>query len=394
MEPRKLLNKIRQKYQQGVLFPVLGLRLKPYIYGLKYLIYNPAAKIKIHCPAFVNPSQDKHEKLIVERIFQAYKLMKAEQAKVSPLYKPSSLWQQQLDSAYCYLSDGLKENDINKFHFFLANFGAWKQAHGIEHSSFIRKNSKSFVRKRYLQNVIFNSQLKFWQWFYNNRKSLSSLTYPRVGNQTGAYIEGVFIGMNSFFDEIYSSMLAELIQDTKRPVIAELGAGSGKSGYFIFRNFADCCYIDFDLPETLSVASYYLMLSCPDKKALLFGENAYTSDCHHEYDLIFMPSWEISKVGKETVTLFLNIASLGEMTKAAVENYIYYMANSTKYLFQMNHDNFPNVYDDNQNGPLGHEYPIPDNFKQLFRYADLVTMLSRGGLSYYMDIFMYLYERK
>ena len=253
-----------------------------------------------------------------------------------------------------------------------------------------------WLKRRYLQNDVFYNQFKIWNWFYNNRKPVSSLTYPTFGNQTGAYIDGVFVGLGSFFNEIYGSILSGLICGIERPVVAELGAGYGKLAYFTLRNIDNFTFVDFDLPETLCLAAYYLMMVYPKKKTLLYGEAEYSADSHEEYDLIFMPSFEIPKLGQASVDLFMNKNSLGEMSKDAVDNYIGYISKATrKYFFHMNHEIKPNIHDNNKRGLLGYEYPIPsDQFTLLFRYPDIGHMLWQGFLDFNMDIFMYLYERK
>jgi hypothetical protein len=251
------------------------------------------------------------------------------------------------------------------------------------------------LRRQYLKNVIFYQQLKIWNWFYNNRKSISSLTYPTHGNQSGAYIDKTFVGVGSFSTEIYGSILSGLIGDIERPVIADLGAGYGNLAYFTLRDMKNSCFIDFDLPETLCLAAYYLMKSWPNKQTLLYGEGEYSVEAHDLYDLIFMPSYEIRKVGQDSLDLFINKCSLGEMTKEAVINYIDCITKATKYFFHMNHDIYPNIYSDNNRVLLGYEYPVPmDKFKLLFRYPDVGHMLYQGGIDYSMDIFLYLYERK
>src|SRR3712207_3953067 len=97
----------------------------------------------------------------------------------------------------------------------------------------------------------------------------------------------------------------------------------------------------------------------PDKRVLLYGEADYSPSLHREYDLIFMPSYEMSKVGSARVDLFVNVASLGEMTKEAVNNYVAHMARAATYFFHMNHDRSPNVYSTGERGLLGYEYPVP-----------------------------------
>ena len=59
---------------------------------------------------------------VVGRIFQSFRKMKDDQQKVSDIYLPSSLWQQQIDFSYSYFTEALKSNDLDKFYFFLSNF--------------------------------------------------------------------------------------------------------------------------------------------------------------------------------------------------------------------------------------------------------------------------------
>ena len=120
------------------------------------------------------------------------------------------------------------------------------------------------------------------------------------GNQCGAWIDGTFVVMGAFFGEIYGSILRNVIDEIDRPIVAELGAGYGKMPYFTLSG-KDSCFIDFDLPEILCLASYFLMRSWPEKKALLYGEEEYSEHQHDRYDLIFMPSFEIEKVGIESI---------------------------------------------------------------------------------------------
>ena len=331
----------------------------------------------------------------MERIFNSYKKMKEAQKESSSVYKPSSLWQAQLNDSYSFILESTKENDIKKFHFFLSNFGSWKKYHGVATNVFMNKSNKTLIGRRYLKNVIFYRQLQMWKWFYNKRKHVRELESPIFGNQSGSFIDGKFIGVISFFNEIYGSLLSGLVKDKKSPVIAELGAGSGNFAYYILKHLENDCYVDFDLPETLCLGAYYLMMTWPDKKVLLYGEEDYSEFSHTKYDLIFMPSFEIEKIGNNSIDIFINKNSLGEMTRKSARNYLKYISQSSNYIFHMNHDVFPNVYSDGESGLLGYEYPIStDDFLLLFRYPDMGHMITKGGIDYSMDIFLYLYKRK
>jgi len=321
--------------------------------------------------------------------------MKEDEREVAVCYQPSSEWQAQLSAGYSELSRAIAEDDVGRFHFFLANFGTWREYLGVD-SILIQHCRDSVPGRRFLQNDLLDKEVRWWQRLYNNRKSISSLSQPQHGNLAGGYIEGAFVGFGSVFDELHGSVFSGLLDDVAHPVVAELGAGFGRLAYFILREVGRFTYIDFDLPETLCLAAYYLMLYFPAKRVLLYGEAPYSPSVHRSYDLIFMPSYEISKVGSLSVDLFLNKNSLGEMTKAAVDQYVTEMCRAThRYLFHTNHDATPNIYTNGQRGPLGYEYPIPqEQFRLLFRYPDLSQVIGLGWFDRSSDTVMYLYQRR
>lgn len=392
---KKIFRKTAVAYSQKRLWRACYAYLRPYWEGVKYLFYNPArGKIILHRPSYCLP--EKSDRQLVERIFVSFKKMKKDQLAAPRVYQPSSLWADQLKSSYSCLAIALEEDSLDKFHFFLANFGAWKEYTGVEEGSLIQKYGApgSFIRRRYLQNSIFYNLFKLWKYCSGN-KSTDCLARPVYGNLAGAYINGVLVTVDSFFGEIYGSLLSGILPTFERPVIAELGGGCGRLAYYTVRSHKDFSYIDFDLPEVLCLAAYYLMKSFPQKRILLYGEGQYTPAAHAQYDFIFMPSYEICKLTASSIDLFINETSLGEMTREAAENYLSYIVNSTKYFFHLNHDCIPNIYDDNKRGILGSEYSIPpDKFRLLFRYPDLKHLLYNGGrLDLSSDIFVYLYER-
>lgn len=384
-----IAKRLRTAYSEGRLTHILKSRLRP----LQYIVRNPGSDIRLHCPEYQSPDPDDHQ--LVERIFKAFKRMKADEAAAPAEYVPSSLWRGHLDRDYACFSQALRDNDISQFHFFLSNFGAWRSYHGIESTTLITDNMRPYFRKRHVLNEYFIQPLKMWNWYHNNKRDVSLLGYPRFGNQVGAFVEDQFVGTGSFFNDIYGQMLSGLVARKERPVIADLGGGYGKLAYFTLRDLPRFSFIDFDLPEVLCLAAYYLMKAFPDRNALLYGEKPYSAQSHGEYDLIFMPSFRIEDVGSRSVDLFVNKNSLGEMSAEAVENFVPKIVRATsQYFFHMNHDNYPNVYENGKLGLLGSEFPVPqDEFRLLFRYPELGVLLSSGWINLNADIFFYLYER-
>lgn len=385
---RSLMSRLTEAYRRGSMLNALSLNL----HQLRYLFSNPAPHIVVHCPEYVEP--DKADLPLVERIFNSFKNMKEDEQKAKHVYRPSKLWSDQLADSHGLMTAAVRENDISKFHYFLANFGAWRKYIGIESPNLIRDNMQSFIKRRYLQNEIFKYQLDHWKRFYGGRKPIEALSYPAFGNQLGAFIDGHFIGLGSFYNEIYGTNLSELIDDTDHPVVADLGAGYGKLAYFLLRERQRFTFIDVDLPENVCLAAYYLMKTFSDKKALLYGEDPLAGDLK-QWDLIFIPSYEIEKLPSNSIDLFVNKSSLGEMSSESVENYVPHILRTTKYFFHINHEVYPNYYEKGERGLLGYEYPVPaDQFRLLLRHPDIEFFLRIDYSDLSMDNFVYLYERR
>ena len=74
------------------------------------------------------------------------------------LYKPASLWQKHIDNDFHFLIESFKNNDVEKFLYFLQNFGNWEKYLGIENQDLIKKYNNIFL-KNFLQKI-FGGQLK------------------------------------------------------------------------------------------------------------------------------------------------------------------------------------------------------------------------------------------
>lgn len=391
--PTDLLEKVAAaRAEQRVLASVQG-RLRRLAQGGVGLARGSARRVRLHCPPYVSPPADEVE--VVTRIFDAFCRMKEAQASAPEVYRPTSLWQVQLERSYRPLSEGAAERDLGRFHRFLANFGVWEEYTGIEEGQLVRRSMRTPLGRAYLARV-FEVLAHLWNHHYGGREPFAALARPAHGNLAGAWIDDVLVTVDSFFSEIYGRLIAGMVGDVGRPVIVELGGGSGRLAYYATRDLAQSTYVDFDLPETLAVAAYYLMLAYPKKRALLYGEAPYEPAAAHErYELVFMPPFEIEKLASGRADIFVNETSLGEMSAEAVANYIRHVARAApRYIFHMNHDRNRNLYADGDRSLLSCEYPIPsDRYKLLFRYPELKHLLYGGAIDYASDTGLWLYEK-
>tara|TARA_S200000501_G_C20858984_1_gene758882 strand:+ start:122 stop:1267 length:1146 start_codon:yes stop_codon:yes gene_type:complete len=367
--------------------------INAYVAGIFKLLFKEKnfVEIIIKDPKKIEPSHS--EKVFFERLFIFYRNMKIKEINNPEIIKPSSLWQNHINNDYKFLIDSFKENNLENFSFFLNNFGNWNNYLGIEHNTLLKRYSKNFILKSYLKNEIFLKHYKIWKDFGYEKKDLNKISTPEFGNQLGAYIDGNFVTIGSFFNQIISKILLEHIKHKSKPIICDLGGGYGKLGYFLIKNFEDSCFIDFDIPEVLVLAAYYLMSSFPNKKTLLFGEKEFEKKDSENFDLIFMPSAEITKMSENSVDLFVNKNSLGEMRSDTAKFYIEKINYCSKIFFHMNHNRIRNVFDNKDKSLISSEYPIDmKKFDLVFDYPDLSHFIYTGRYDSNNDIFMKLFK--
>ena len=120
-------------------------------------------------------------------------------------------------------------------------------------------------------------------------------------------------------------------------IIGELGAGSGELTILTKKVILGCKYICFDLPETLMVSSYNIMMTFPELKIGLYEDfktkEKITLQDIPQYYIVLLPNWCIDKVEGNTVDLFINIGSMSEMDLPLIENYIHHIEKICKGYF-------------------------------------------------------------
>lgn len=387
-------NKIIKAINEKRLLKTIINKLYPYLIGFWLCCTLRKDKIKIFIPK--KNLFDEKDLGLSKKIFEFYKRMKIDQLKANSLYKPSSMWQKHIDIDYKYLNDTYETNNLRNFSFFLQNFGNWENYLGIENQTFIKSYSKNIFLKKFLTNKIMYQQKKLWEHFNQNNRELSELNMPRYCNHSGVLIDdNIFAaGLGGFFTTIYAEIINKYLNKNKRNIIVELGAGYGKLAYYILKRQKNYCFIDLDIPEVLILGAYYLSKCFPEKKIFLYGQEKFSKNILQDYDLVFLPSWEIENIGEDTVDMTINKNSLGEMNPKTVKNYLKNIHKISKYFFSMNHEFFRNKFSENSYSLINKEFNLDNNFKELIRYPDISYLAYKNNkIDLDSDIFFYIYEK-
>jgi putative sugar O-methyltransferase len=183
-------------------------------------------------------------------------------------------------------------------------------------------------------------------------------------------------------------------------VVGEFGCGAGEMAILTKRMYSDVKYVCFDLPETLMVSSYNVLMSFPDKKIGLFIDfmqagNISKNDIQ-KYDIIMLPNWCIEWIESGAFDLFINIGSLSEMDLPIIDNYIRNIERICKGFFYTVNRNVNNV----------EEFGVKDIPVEKFPFSKIVEMVysgydvasdnfhSRYGMNYRCNYWEYIIDLK
>jgi hypothetical protein len=281
----------------------------------------------------------------------------------------------------------VKNNDVSELCDLFGNFFRNSGVCGITtHTNYpdICNGDTTYKKKVILEILKDYKELLF---LVDNEDSID-LAYPKIGNPWGYFIGDTLISTNECRYVYYANHIKSLLEDTENPVIAEIGGGYGGFAYQLQKTIP-CKYIDFDIPEVGMVAQYYLMMTFPEKKFLLYGETQedLTKELLNQYDIIMMPNFVLPRLASQSVDLFINTASLSEMNHNTVKEYISNIARVTKrYFFHENSERAVSL----RHGTVevtSSKFGISDKiFKKIYKTK---SVWGGGGSRYYE----HLYER-
>jgi len=318
--------------------------------------------------------EDSYHKEIIKRIVSSYHSAKADLSEATLPYKPGGAWKEDIEKRRAEYLKALNTHDYNGLSELLKNFfrnngvaGLW--THGYFEDIHNASNTK---KKKFVNDILedYKTIIDFVDHF-----ETSDLKIPSIGNPWGYIIQGTLVLPTACRHYYYASHVHNLLKDISTPVVCEIGGGFGGFAYYLLSSNNDIKYINFDLPEVLVIAQYFLMSTFPNKKFLLYGESGQktiSKDIIDKYDLILMPNFALPNVADEQVDLLINTGSLSEMDYHTVEEYINQIARITrKYFFHDNSDK-ASLNTSGHIEVVSSKFPIPhDIFKRIYKSNSL-----------------------
>jgi len=329
----------------------------------------------------------KIDRRVLTRITDSYNKAKVAQKSVDVCYQVSNEWVPIYEKSLKEIMGVLQNNEIEKLGIIYSNFFRESCSAGLiglaldMDKCFFRGSITQRHKKIYLYDSL--HRYKLWKSLLGDTHSVIDLTTPSVGNPYGYFIDGTFVNSGSDYLHYYATAIGRLIRGDSHRIVVELGGGYGGMAYYLLRDNSNVSYIDFDLPENLTLTAFYLLMTLPEKKILLFGEGELTDDSIAEHDIVLMPNFEISKISDGCADVVFNSYSLAEMSSAAINNYIAEFSRILKgYFLHVNHNKLSEVVADNFGIDLS-------KFDLLYK----IPALWNWGRNLEMDEYEYLYKK-
>lgn len=302
-------------------------------------------------------SEEEHHSIVV-RLIHFFKRMKVEQEKTNQIWQPEGEWKNYNDEK-SYFYNSLIKNDFTTADDKLRNF--WRNELSTivkEYARFdeLKSNNKQIVES-------FTSSIKRNYIIWKDIYSLPTRNLEikkNVGNPWGCIIDDVLITPKAIRYHHNALQLIKLLKASSGNTIAEIGAGYCSLCYYLVSENPDVKYINFDLPETLVLAAYYLLNNFPDKKIFLYGEVLFNNDTVEQYDILLFPNYMVEKFKEKSIDVFFNSFSLSEMPRDVNKEYIKQIYRLTKSYFLHNNMDRKGVVNRGFERIPASEYPISE----------------------------------
>jgi len=296
------------------------------------------------------------DSVLLRRICSAYRKAIADQRGAPAWYGPTEWWKELRRSSLGPVMSALENGDTEGLQRMYRNFfrdgcvaglvgvpfGMWK--------AYFYRQMKDVLRRAYLGDALY--RLDYWKSRTGGQFEVRDLAGPDIGNPYGVLLGGTLVRHNAEYHHYCAHEILKLEWsevNSSRSVIAEIGGGYGALAYYLLRDggkgrraarTAPCAtgrpqltYLDFDVPESVALASYYLMKTFPSMNFMLYGEKELTEETIAESDVGLLPAFAMPKMPKRIVHVTFASHVLSDLAPGALAAYMNFVSASTRDYF-------------------------------------------------------------
>jgi hypothetical protein len=273
---------------------------------------------------------------LLERICTAYTKAVADQPSASASYEPTEWWHQLRASALRPVLRALRDGDTAALRPMYAGFFRDPCAAGLIAAPY--GMSKAFfqgpIRDVYRHGCMGDAlyRLDYWAEQTGGRFERATLAGPDTGNPFGVSIQGTLVRTGSEYQHYCAHRILNQL-NSKQCVVAEIGGGYGGMAYYLLRDAGTLTYLDFDVPESIALTSYYLMKTFPSLRFLLYGEKDLTKEAIAVSDVALMPLFAMAQMPPDSVELTFSSHAMSDLSHDAMVEYLDNIAHMTRNFF-------------------------------------------------------------
>ena len=273
---------------------------------------------------------------LLERICSAYAKSVEDQQSASAYYGPTEWWQELRKSSLGPVMQALQDRDLTALGKMYGNFfrdpcatGLVTAPYGMS-KAYFRNPIKDAYRHSCMGDALY--RIDYWTSETGGRFELARLAGPGIGNPFGVSIQGALVRTGAEYQHYCAHKLLNLL-NSERPVVAEIGGGYGGMAYYLLRDGEQITYLDFDVPETIALTSYYLLRAFPSLRFLLYGENELRKESVGTSDVVLMPLFTMAKMPAGSVDAMFSSHAMSDLSPDAMAEYLNCITRMTKNYF-------------------------------------------------------------
>ena len=286
--------------------------------------------------------------VLFRRICEAWSKAMERQPSAPEAFQPHPWWDEIRQKSLGPVTRALAAHDLDSLRRMYRNFFRDPCSTGVTGLPLGRIQPNSRISRIAKELCLIDGlhRIDVWKSRTAGRFELSDLKPPNVGNPFGFVLDGVFVRTGSEDQHYCAHRIIDLIGSFDAPVVAEIGGGFGGMAYYLIRDLPSVTYLNFDMPETIALASYYLLNAFPEAKAILYGEAELNAETLRSSQIILMPSFAIPQLPPSSVDIAFNARILSDLSSASLHAYLAEITRTTRgHLLHLNRTEGSNAAD-------------------------------------------------
>ena len=262
---------------------------------------------------------------LLQRICDAYSRTVSHPDSALACYQPTGWWKALRENNLKPVMQALAQSDIAKLRTMYGNFFRDPCATGLVGvpygmaNAYFHRGMRDGHRRAYMGDALY--RIDYWISQTGGHFGLLDLAGPAVGNPFGISVQGTLVRPGSEYQHYCAHKILRRL-DGAPSVVGEIGGGYGGMAYYLLRDGGPLTYVNFDVPESLALSSYYLMKAFPSLRFLLYGEREPTVEALAASDIVLLPLFQMDKMPAGSLNLTFSSHTLADLSDLAITEYL------------------------------------------------------------------------